>query len=43
MPFDIAAWGIVALAVVALAVVAYRDRLHGKYVSAGEFAHSPGI
>lgn len=34
MPFDIAAWGIVALTVVAFGLLTYRNRLHGKYVSA---------
>lgn len=36
MPFDIAAWGIVALAVVALAMLAYHATIHGKYVSTEE-------
>lgn len=43
MPFEIAVLGIVALAVAVLATLAYRKRIHGKYVSAGESPHPRGI
>lgn len=40
MPFDVAAWGIVALAVVALAMLAYRNRIYDKYVSVEKLSQS---